>query len=108
MPLKGATVVEALDWKDALEQLFAAILNQEPLEAACGLMASLSVDDESHHKQFLFLFDKAKQLADAKDGLILEYINKSGYKIGSFEEAKEILKEFENIYLLAYFAAKQA
>lgn len=99
---------KALDWKDALEQLFAAKLNQESLEDACVLMVSLSVSDDSYHNECLFLFEKGKQLADVKDGSILDYINRSGYKINSFEEAKDILSDFESIYWKTYSAACQA
>jgi hypothetical protein len=94
------------NWKDALEQLFAATVNQEPLEDAAQLMASFSLVDESYHDECLVLFKKGKSLANDKDESIIKYINKSGYSVSSFDQAHALLADFEMEYLKAYSAAR--
>lgn len=93
------------DWKHALEQLFSATLNQEPIEEACELLVSISLNDESYHEECLFLFKKGNELIDEENSLIIDFINKSGYQIASFDDAREILTDFERTYLDAYGAA---
>jgi hypothetical protein len=92
------------DWRDALEQLFAATLNQEPLEDASQIMASVSSRDPEYHVECLFLFEKGKELAQSSDISIINYINKSGYKISSFDEAHDLIEDFESEYTKSYNA----
>lgn len=91
-----------INWHDGLEQLFAATLNQEPLEDASQLMASISSHDQEYHKECLFLFEKAKGLAQDRNKLIIGYINKSGYKVVSYEEALHLIMDFEAEYMRAF------
>jgi hypothetical protein len=96
------------NWKDSLEQLFAATVNQEPIEDAAKLMASFSAVDESYHEECVFLFKMGKSLANEKDQSIIKYINESGYSVSSFDEAHALLADFEMEYLKAYGAARAA
>jgi hypothetical protein len=86
--------------------LFAATVNQEPLEEAARGMASVSSSDASYHDECILLFDRAKTLAKDNDAAIINYINGSGYKVSSFIEAYDLVVEFEAEYLKAYRATR--
>jgi hypothetical protein len=92
------------NWQDGLEQLFAATLNQEPLEDASQIMVEVSSHDSEYHDECLFLFDKGKELARNGDDAIIKYINKSGYKVSSFNEALDLIFAFEAEYMKAFAA----
>jgi hypothetical protein len=90
------------DWREALKQLFAATVNQETLESAAQLMVSVSSRDKIYHEECLLLFEKGKELARNRDNAIITFINKSGYQVADFDEALELVSDFEQIYLGAY------
>lgn len=94
------------NWEDGLKNLFAGMLNQEPLQDAAELMVTFSSVDQRYHAECQYLFEKAKALAREGDDAIISYINVSGYKVSSFEEALELINDFEREYLEA-FASSQ-
>lgn len=48
-----------------------------------------------------FLFKKARELIDLRDAAIISAINQSGYIADTFEDAGEIVDDFEKEYLRA-------
>lgn len=93
------------DWKIALARLFAATVNQEPLEDAADMMISVSVRDYSYHEECLETLEGGINACDSGDVDVMLAINKSGYKVSSLEEAKELLMEFRGIYEQKYAEA---
>lgn len=87
------------DWKKALLQMFAATVNQQTLEEAAELMISVSEADLEYHEECLLVFDEALRASETEGGFVISCINKSGYQVSSFQEAKELLQEFRAIYV---------
>jgi hypothetical protein len=90
------------DWKASLATLFAATVNQEPLEDAADLMVSVSARDASYHAECLSTLEGGIHACDSSDTAVLSAINKSGYKVATLDEAKELLVEFLEIYEQRY------
>lgn len=90
------------DWKTPLAQLFAATVNQEPLEDAADLMVSVSAGDPSYHAECLATLKGGIQACDDGEMEVIFAVNKSGYKVSSLEEAKELLTEFLGAYEQRY------
>lgn len=90
------------DWKVSLARLFAATVNQEPLEDAADLMVSISARDAGYHAECLATLNGGIQGCDAGEEDVISAINKSGYKVASLEKAKELLAEFLRIYEQRY------
>lgn len=86
------------DWQTSLARLFAATVNQEPLEDAADLMVSVSARDSTYHEECLATLKGGIQGCDNSEAGVIAAINKSGYKVASLEEAKELLVEFLEIY----------
>jgi len=95
-------VLSDSDWQPKLRNLFNAYVNQQCLEDAAKYMASFAAGDEEAHSEFLFLFKRAKELVADNDSTIISAINCSGYSVETFEEAEELVIEFEEEYLKAY------
>lgn len=91
------------DWKASLARLFAATVNQEPLENAADLMASVSARDASYHTECLATLQEGIQACDSGETEVMLAINKSGYKVATLDEAKELLVEFLEIYEQRYY-----
>lgn len=90
------------DWKASLAKLFAATVNQEPLEDAADLMVSVSARDASYHAECLATLEGGIQACDSGEIEVLSAINRSGYKVATLDEAKELLVEFLEIYEQRY------
>jgi hypothetical protein len=91
------------DWRDGLEQLFAAYVNQSSLEEAADHMVLLSEDDSEFHAERLFLFDKAESLITNRDEFIIHCINRSGgYTAQDFDGALLLVRELKALYLERY------
>ncbi|SEL93818.1 hypothetical protein SAMN05216359_1301 [Roseateles sp. YR242] len=90
------------DWKASLARLFAATVNQEPLENAADLMVSVSARDASYHTECVATLEGGIQACDKGETEVLSAINQSGYKVGTLDEAKELLVEFLEIYEQRY------
>jgi hypothetical protein len=90
------------DWKAALEQLFAATVNQQTLEEAAELMVSASSVDPSYHEECLFVLDTAIASAEAGDEIVITCVNKSGYQVADTGEALELLRDFRSTYLAEF------
>jgi hypothetical protein len=90
------------DWKASLARLFAATVNQEPLEDAAVLMVSVSARDSSYHTECLATLRGGIHACDIGEMEVISAINKSGYKVASLEEARELLVEFLEIYEQRY------
>ena len=82
------------DWKTALSDLFGGAVNQEPLEDAAAVMVSISARYPGYHAQCLAALKGGIQACDngSMDGI--SAIHKSGYRVSSPEEAKQLLLEF--------------
>lgn len=93
------------DWKESLAKLFAATVNQEPLEGAADLMVSVSARDASYHAECLATLDGGIQACERGEAEVLSAINKSGYKVATLDEARELLEEFLEIYEQRYHEA---
>jgi hypothetical protein len=88
-----------IDWKDGLEQLFSASVNQQTLEEAAELMVSVSSSDHDYHDECLTLFEEGIKAARAGDNVVIALINKSGYQVSSTVDAVKLLEDFQRIYL---------
>jgi hypothetical protein len=86
------------DWKTSLARLFAATVNQEPLEDAADLMVSVSARDVSYHTECLATLEGGIHACSDDEAEVLSAINRSGYKVATLDEAKELLVEFLEIY----------
>lgn len=86
----------------SLAKLFAATVNQEPLEDAVELMVSVSARDGSYHTECLATLEGGIQACDSGEVEVLSAVNKSGYKVATLNEAKELLVEFLEIYEQRY------
>lgn len=93
-------------WREDLEQLFAATVNQQTLEEAVDLMVSVSASDESYHFECLAAIDQGIGAADGGDRSVIDAINKSGYQIATVDAATDLLRNFRAIYLVAYERAR--
>lgn len=93
------------DWKASLEKLFAATVNQEPLEDAVDLMISVSARDISYHTECLATLKGGIEACASGEAGVLSAINRSGYKVATLDEAKELLVEFLEIYEQRYSEA---
>ncbi|WGO98309.1 hypothetical protein QFX18_20065 [Saccharophagus degradans] len=95
-------VLDSFDWKTALQQLFAATVNQQTLEEASELMVSVSASDEEYHNECLHVLDEAIRAANSGDDSVMACINKSGYKVSNLNDAAELLRDFRIVYLEEY------
>lgn len=93
-------------WRDTLEQLFAATVNQQTLEEAADLMCTVSSVDEGYHLECLNAIDAGISAASDGDESIVGLINKSGYQVATTAGAVDLLSDFRAIYLAAYERAK--
>lgn len=93
------------DWQTSLARLFAATVNQEPLEDAADMMVSVSARDSTYHAECLATLKGGIQACDGDEKSLISAINKSGYKVASLGEAKELLVEFLEIYEQKYHQA---
>ena len=89
-------------WRDSLEQLFAATVNQQTLEEAAELMCSVSSVDEGYHVECLRAIDAGINADVEGDNSVINLVNKSGYRVTSTGAAIDLLKDFRAIYLAAY------
>jgi|SRR5882757_5628830 len=86
------------DWKTPLSAIFGGAINQEPLEDAADLMVSVSARDPGYHSENLAALQAGIQACDNGSTDVISVIHKSGYRVSSLEEAKELLVEFLGIY----------
>lgn len=93
-------------WREDLEQLFAATVNQQTLEEAADLMVSVSTSDESYHAECLTAIDQGINAADGGDRSVIDAINKSGYQVTTTEAAADLLRDLRAIYRAAYDRAR--
>jgi hypothetical protein len=89
-------------WRENLEQLFAATVNQQTLDEAVDLMVSVSAGDDSYHVDCLAALDQGIHAADDGDSSVIDAINKSGYQVKTTDAAAGLLRDFKAIYLAAY------
>ncbi len=89
-------------WREDLQQLFAATVNQQTLEEAVDLMVSVSADDENYHFECLAAINQGINAASGGDQSVIIAINKSGYQVATTDAAAELLRDFRTIYLAAY------
>lgn len=89
-------------WKDNLEQLFAATVNQQTLEEAADLMAAVGSSDQSYHVECLTAIDQGINAAQNGDLSVINLINKSGYQVTTSEGAVDLLRDLRAIYVAAY------
>lgn len=89
-------------YRDTLEQLFSATVNQSTLGYATVLMASVSKYDPKYHAECIEILDLAAKLASGHDPFLIKCINKSGYFADDFEEAAEIVNDLTEKYLTEY------
>jgi hypothetical protein len=94
----------AMNWKQNLERLFSASVNQGTLEDAADLIAHVSARDVSYHAECMHALEQGIRAADAGDSVVVDIINTSRYRVDSASEAGEMLREFLQIYLAAYGA----
>lgn len=90
---------KAINWKDGLDQLFSASVNQDTLEEAARLMVSVSSLDRSYHDECLAVLNESINAARAGDIAVVGIINKSGYQVSSVPDAADLLEDFRRIYL---------
>ncbi len=98
---------KTFDWKTSLFQLFAASVNQQTLEEAAELMVSVSAHDASYHDECVKTLEEAIRSAEAGDDFVISCINKSGYKVTTFDDALELLRDFRAVYLEEFGRASE-
>ena len=89
-------------WRENLEQLFAATVNQQTLEEAVDLMVLVSASDATYHIECLAALDRGIHAADDGDSSVINAVNKSGYQVKTTDAAAGLLRDFRAIYLAAY------
>jgi len=89
-------------WKDELEQIFSASVNQQTLEEAAKLIVSVSTLDLSYHEEILSALNEGLQAARTGDNSVIGLINKSGYQVSSAIHAADLLEDFLRIYLTEF------
>ena len=89
-------------WRNDLTQIFAASVNQQTLEQAAAEMAAGSACDHSYHDECMNALDSGIQAAFEGDSSVIAMINRSGFQVGSTQEAASLLSEFRGIYLEAF------
>jgi hypothetical protein len=99
---------QTMDWKDRLENLFSAAVNQGTLEEAADLMVNVSARHLSYHDECMDALGEGIRAADAGDPVVIRIINTSGYQVDSTSEAGEMLRDFLRVYLEAYDKAMAA
>lgn len=91
--------IQITKWKNGLEQLFSASVNQQTLEEAAEMMVSVSASDRSYHQECLGALDEGIKAAHAGDRAVIALINKSGYQVSTTTDAAGLLEDFRRIYL---------
>jgi hypothetical protein len=89
----------ARNWKEDLEQIFSASVNQQTLEEAAELMVSISATDSTYHEECVHALEEGIRAANRGDVVVVGIINKSGYQVRSAADADELLRDFLRIYL---------
>ncbi|AXE32942.1 hypothetical protein [Chromobacterium phragmitis] len=80
-------------------------MNQQTLEEASALMISVSKADLEYHEECLSVFVQALRASETDADFVISCINKSGYWVGSAQEAKDLLQEFRSIYIREFWKA---
>lgn len=91
--------MNATPWQEALEDLFAGAINQEPLDVALNQVAELTVIDPSYHEEVIGALDVAIGLAEQGSVEMLPAINKSGYGAMDVNSAHFLLCYVKKVYL---------
>ncbi len=87
------------NWKENLKDLFAATVNQQSIEEAAEMMASVGVSDEEYHRECVFTLDEAMRAVKVGDSYVIDCINKSGYQVRDISSALVLLGDFKEAYL---------
>lgn len=95
------------NWKEILEQIFSASVNQQTLEEAAELMVSVSASDSTYHDECVRGLEEGVRAAKKGEAVVIDIINKSGYQVQSVADADELLSDFLNIYLAEYQRATE-
>lgn len=90
-----------VNWKENLEQIFSASVNQQTLEEAAELMVSVSASDLTYHEECVHSLEEGIRAANRGETVVIDIINKSGYQVQSATDASELLSDFLRIYLTA-------
>ncbi len=93
-------------WRQDLEQLFSATVNQQTLEEAADTMVLVSASDQSYHVECLNAIDQGIAAAECGDDLVIDSINKSGYQVNNSGAAVNLLRDLREIYIDAYERAR--
>lgn len=91
--------MSVFNWKENLNDLFAATVNQQSIEEAAEIMASVGVSDEEYHRACVFTLDEAMRAIKAGDNYVIYCINKSGYQVRDVGSALVLLSDFKEAYL---------
>lgn len=91
--------MSVFNWKENLNDLFAATVNQQSIEEAAEIMASVGVSDEEYHRACVFTLDEAMRAIKAGDNYVIDCINKSGYQVRDAGSALVLLSDFKEAYL---------
>ncbi|WP_122687687.1 hypothetical protein [Pseudomonas viridiflava] len=87
------------NWKENLSDLFAATVNQQTIEEAAEVMASVGVSDEGYHRECIFKLDEAMRAIKAGDNYVIDCINRSGYQVGDIGSTLVLLGDLKDAYL---------
>lgn len=93
---------ELESWEADLLDIFAASVNQQSLEEAVELIVDVSIDDQEYHRVVLNAIEQAIRAANKGNERIIDYINKSGYKVDCLNQAIDLLEDFRDIYVKEY------
>jgi len=86
-------------WQEDLEQIFGGSVNQDTLEEAAVLMVSVSAIHLEYHAVCMRALEEGIRAASKGDAVVIGIVNRSGYRVGSTNEARELLEDFLRIYL---------
>lgn len=87
------------NWKESLNDLFAATVNQQTIEEAAEAMASVGVSDAEYHRECILTLDEAMRAVKDGDYYVIDCINKSGYQVRDAGGALVLLGDFKMAYL---------
>lgn len=92
-------------WEADLSDIFASSVNQQSLEEAVELIVDVSMDDHEYHRVVINAIDQAIRAANNGNERVIDYINKSGYRVDGLKQAADLLVDFRDIYMEEYSQA---
>jgi alkanesulfonate monooxygenase SsuD/methylene tetrahydromethanopterin reductase-like flavin-dependent oxidoreductase (luciferase family) len=95
----------ARDWQSELEELLAAYLSYQGIDAGVAEMVYVAAKNRDYHLRFLPAIESGIEAAKRQDPELLKLMTRSSIVVYTFEEALEYLEKLRSSYLRQYEAA---